>query len=146
MFFTRSTASVAVLLAGMVFVSAALAADTSTIEPVSRELVTSGDIGQVLFGLAIVVVAILLVAWLLRRVGGVVPNNGKLKVVAGMAVGQRERVMLIQLGDSKQVLLGVTAQRISRLAEFEEPVILPENSAEFASRLRGALSSDKGQK
>ena len=114
--------------------------------PFSRELVTPGAIAQVVIGLVLVIGVIFLVAWLLKRIGGVVPNNGKLKIVAGMALGQRERVMLIQVGESKQVLLGITSQRISRLAEFDELVVSSEEGGEFAARLKGVLSAEKERK
>jgi len=111
-----------------------------TVEPLSRELVTPESVLQLLVGLGVVVAAIFLVAWLLRRVGAVPMNNDRLKVVAGLALGQRERVLLVQVGDAHQVLLGVTQGKISKLCEFDAPVVEAEvASNEFAQRLRGAL-------
>jgi len=97
---------------------------------------------QLLAGLGVVIAAILLVAWLVRRLGAGSVNNGKLRVVAGLALGQRERVVLIQVGDEHQVLLGVTPGQIRKLTEFDSPVIQAEAGGlqgEFAGRLRSAL-------
>jgi len=113
------------------------------VEPLSRDLVSPEAVAQLLIGLGVVVAAIFFVAWLLRRIGAVSVNNGQLKVVAGLALGQRERVLLVQVGDKHQVLLGVTQGRISKLSEFDVPVVDTEASGgEFSERLRGAL---KGQ-
>ncbi len=127
-------------------VMGAEASKIAAVEPLSRELVTSESVLQLAIGLGIVVAAILFVAWMLRRVGVVSMNNGQLKIVAGLALGQRERVLLVQVGDSHQVLLGVTQGGISKLGEFSEPVVRTEVSGgEFTQRLRGVLKGQEKQ-
>lgn len=96
-----------------------------------------GAIGQLLLGLALVVGLILLLAWLMRRVNGT-PSQGKgMKVLAALPVGQRERAVLVQIGQ-EQMLLGVAPGRVSLLARFDEPIL---DSAE----LRGAAFADRLQ-
>lgn len=116
------------------------AESSKPVEPLSRELITPGAVMQLVAGLAIVIAAIFLVAWLLRRIGGVNAGSGQLRIVAGLALGQRERVVLIQVGERQQVLLGVTSGNITRLAEYDEPVVVSDASqSDFAERLRGAM-------
>lgn len=130
-------------------ISSAMGAEapaSTAVEPLSRELITSESVLQLVIGLGVVVAAILFVAWMLRRVGAVSMNNGQLKVVAGLALGQRERVLLVQVGDSHQVLLGVTQGKISKLGEFSEPVVKTEMpGGEFTQRLRGVLKGQEKQ-
>lgn len=70
---------------------------------------------QVLFGLGVVLIAVLLAAWVLKRLqpsswGG----QGPLRVLATLPVGARERVVLIKAGE-EQLLIGVTANQINSL-------------------------------
>ena len=86
------------------------------------------------------VVVIFAIAWVLRRlqVGGVA-GGGQMKVVAGLALGPRERVLVVDVGGT-QLLLGVTPTQITRLHEFPDPVIkVQPGSGDFALRLRQAL-------
>jgi len=130
------SASLALFFSTAIPAYAAEMADT----PARPEFLNGEMIGQLLFGLFVVVAVILVLAWLLRRVGGVTVNNSQMKVVAGLALGHKERVLLVQVGESRQVLLGVTASQINTLAEFEEPVITQgAEQGEFAQRLRSVM-------
>ena len=61
-------------------------------------------------------------------------------VLAALPLGPRERLVLVDAAGS-HILLGVTAQQITALHQFSEPVVLPDggNAADFALRLREAL-------
>lgn len=73
-------------------------------------------------GLVLVVVLVFVAAWLLRRFGQFSgAASGGLKVVAGLALGQKERVVVIQVGD-EQLLLGVAPGRIETLHRLPEPL------------------------
>lgn len=81
-----------------------------------------GDFVQVFLGLAVVVVAIVAMAWVIKRTGYVNTRaNGQLKVVGGLTLTQRERLLLVQVG-KKQLLIGVAPGRISTLHELEENI------------------------
>ncbi|MFQ5488719.1 MAG: flagellar biosynthetic protein FliO, partial [Gammaproteobacteria bacterium] len=83
-------------------------------------------------------------AWFFRRYGrfhGMV--NDKMKIVAGLSVGQREKVIVLQAGDT-QMLLGVSPGRVQTLHVFAEPVIEVEARSEvkavgFTDFLKGEL-------
>ena len=83
---------------------------------------TAPDLGssalQMVFGLLVVLALLLGALWLLKRISqprG--PVAGLMRVVAGVAVGPRERVVILELGNS-WLLLGVAPGQVSTLAEI----------------------------
>ncbi|TVP58336.1 MAG: flagellar biosynthetic protein FliO [Halomonadaceae bacterium] len=102
---------------------------------------TLGTLLSLGLGLLVVLAAIFLCAWLARRVQGLQGgNNQAMKVVAVLSVGQRERVVLVDVA-GQQLLLGVTPQSVRTLQVFEQPVITPQGSGnDFASKLQAMLS------
>jgi flagellar biosynthetic protein FliO len=76
------------------------------------------SIMQMMGGLAFVLALFLLCAWLMKRVqGGFVSGGSQMKLLAGLSVGTRERVVLLEVKGA-QVLLGVAPGRISALHVF----------------------------
>jgi flagellar protein FliO/FliZ len=73
---------------------------------------------QMVFGLIAVLAILLAALWLLKRISQ--PQGaaaGLLRVVAGIAVGSRERVVILELGNS-WLVLGIAPGHISTLAEI----------------------------
>ncbi len=58
--------------------------------------------------------------WLLRKLGAVnsLSKNAKLRVISGISLGMREKVILLQVGN-KQLVLAVTPGHIETLAVLE---------------------------
>jgi flagellar protein FliO/FliZ len=82
----------------------------------------SGMLTQMVLVLVLVLGLLLAIAWVLRRAGLVQGSvNGHLKVLGGVSVGPRERVLLIQVGQ-EQLVIGVTAAEVSLLHLLSEPV------------------------
>ena len=105
-----------------------------------------GSLTEVALALLLVVAVIVALAWVLRRVQGGVGGAGtaRLKVVAALALGPRERVVVVDVAGT-QLLLGVTPGGITRLHEFSEAVIGNDAPAgAFALRLRQALGRGGG--
>lgn len=100
--------------------------------------------GKVLFFLVLIILLILATAWLLSKTRGVQfsQGQGKVKVVATLPLGMKEKVAVIQVGD-KQMVVGVTAQQITHLADLDEP--LPQEAASnaltFQELLKKAIRS-----
>ncbi|MDD5247944.1 MAG: flagellar biosynthetic protein FliO [Rhodocyclaceae bacterium] len=72
---------------------------------------------QMLVGLAVVLAMLVGSLWLLKRLTHPRGQNSSLmRIVAGTAVGQRERVVLLEIG-STWLVLGVAPGEVSMLAE-----------------------------
>lgn len=105
----------------------------------------SGGVGsllQLLLGLLLVLGLIFAMAWLLRRVQQITPRGGQvIRLLSSQALGPRERLLLVQVGE-EQLLLGLTAGRITPLHVLKTPVSLADHqpaTPEFAQRLMEAL-------
>lgn len=106
----------------------------------------TGQLGSLLLGLLLVLGLIFLLAWLARRVQRMGPgSNQAIKLVASQALGTRDRLLLVQVGE-EQILLGISAGRITPLHVLKEPVVTEtttQATPEFAQRLMELLGKDK---
>ncbi|WP_293761875.1 flagellar biosynthetic protein FliO [uncultured Aquitalea sp.] len=76
---------------------------------------------QVIFGLGLVLAAIVGVAWLFRRVqGGMLGVGSRIRVVSGAMVGQREKVVIIEV-EGEWLVLGVTNHNVNLLSRMPRP-------------------------
>lgn len=133
-----------VCLAGLVLSGIVLAEPAAS--PATPASSSFSSLLQVLFGLGLVLGAIAGTAWLLRRLTpGQVAASGSLRVVGGVAVGPKERVVLVDVGDTRLVL-GVSPGQVTTLHQMarpeepdsgEPPLPLQE---QFTQRLKQALN------
>ena len=85
----------------------ALAADTPA---------TAGNLFQVLFGLVVVLGLMAGAAWILKRLGVAKLSAGApVKIIGGVSVGGRERVMVVEVGD-QWIVVGVAPGRVNALS------------------------------
>lgn len=81
-------------------------------------------LGQVTFALLVVLAAVFMVAWLVRRVRGFGNRVGSaIDVLADIPLGQKERAVLLKVGPT-QILLGVAPGRVNTLHVLPEPLDL----------------------
>ena len=110
---------------------------------VNVEPLSGGTMAEVALGLLFVICLIIAGAWFLKRLGGFsIAGNGALKILSGLSMGARERVVLMQVGE-EQILIGVSPGRIQTLHVLEKPISLDENKMSeqgFAERLSEALA------
>jgi flagellar protein FliO/FliZ len=107
---------------------------------------------QLIGGLVLVIGAIVVLGWVLRRTqGGLNRGSQTIDIVAVRSVGARERLMLVQVGD-EQVLIGVAPSGMRTLHTLNDPVAAVEGAApDFAGALKRAVSrrdragSERGQ-
>ena len=132
-------------LIGFLFLQSSwVLAETKVAEIGEKVAQPSEYFGQIVLSLVLVLLIIFVSAWLLRRYGrfpGVA--DGNLKVLGALSVGQRERILLLQVG-KEQILVGVTSNRISQLHQLEEPIEVQDNvtvSSQFSQRLQEAITS-----
>jgi flagellar protein FliO/FliZ len=123
---------------------AALAAEGTA--PPSVAPVSFVNLVQVVFALLVVLGAIGLFAWLMRRfVPGHSAAGGILKVVGGVMVGPRERLVVVEVGDN-WLLLGVSAGGVNLVHSMPRPPTASAVAGEqrmFARALRAALAAKR---
>lgn len=100
----------AVIAASLVFARAARAAETIAPSPG----LGAGSMLQFGLGLAIVLGLIIAAGWFMKRFSLGPSAAGLIKIVAGTAVGQRERVVVVEVGETWMVL-GIAPGRINAL-------------------------------
>lgn len=81
---------------------------------------------QALLSLVVVTILIFGTAWLLKRFNPALSQSGRgMKIISGLSLGGRDRLVLIEAGD-RQLLLGVSPGRIMLVESFDEPVLSHE--------------------
>ena len=130
------------LLAGISFAAGAVlpTVPSAAAEPV-RSFGAAGLL-QAGFGLAMVLALIFLFAWVARRFGLQQTGSGRLlKVVSSAMVGQRERVVVVEIGGS-WLVLGVAAGQVRALHTMPAEKISEADATPAMSRITatGAFS------
>lgn len=111
----------------------------------------AGQLVQTVLGLLLVLGVIIALAWLLKRMQQASPRGGGqvIELVGARALGPRDRLLLVQVGE-EQILLGVSAGRITPLHVLAKPVSVPPRAEpvapEFAQRLMELLGKDQKDK
>lgn len=99
-------------------------------------------LGKTAFAFALVVGGIFCCAWLARRLGPQRARAGQhLRVVSSTALGQRERVVIVEV-QGQWLVLGVTAHQVTQLAQLPASTLFtpaPQVPTGFAERLASAV-------
>ena len=96
--------------------------------PSTADLFSWSYLGQVIASLALVIGLLFGALWIMRRVNGVGQAvGGQMRVVSSLGLGQRERAVLVSVGD-QQILLGVAPGRVAALHVFDEPAVAQDLS------------------
>lgn len=88
----------------------------------TQSISSPSSILSVFLSLLLVIAIILALAFVMRRFNVAQAGHGQMRVVASMMAGNKEKVMVIQVGD-EQHLLGVTTHNINHLAKLETPLV-----------------------
>lgn len=131
--------------------SVALAQDVAVRAPGGASASPLATLARLSLALALVLLAFWGCARLMRRLQRASESGGVgLRVVGGLSLGQRERLVVVQAGD-EQLLLGVSAGRIERLHVLDTPLggaeerpsrtepVAPAASADFRRKLVAAM-------
>jgi flagellar protein FliO/FliZ len=114
---------------------------------------TTGSIFTMLFGLIVVVALMAALAWLFKRSGLVkgFGGNAVAKIIGGVSVGTRERVMVIEIAD-QWIVVGVAPGRVNTLATLprQEHAAAPSSSdvapaTNFSSWLKQTIDKRNGR-
>ncbi|TCT21246.1 flagellar protein FliO/FliZ [Thiobaca trueperi] len=112
----------------------------SVAEPSAQNAqMAAGYLTQLVGGLALVILVIIILAWILRRMPGV-PGQGPqvIEILAVRAVGARERLLLVQIGE-EQILVGLTPTGMRHLHTLRQPVERP-SAEDWPSDFAGLLN------
>lgn len=111
-----------------------------TVPPAPVQM-ASGSMLQTFAGLLLVLIVIFVIAWLFKRYAihtGNIP--GAIKVIAATAVGQRERVVLVEINDT-WLVLGVAPGNISALHSMQKNSL--QTSADYHDGQSGMAPDGK---
>ena len=112
----------------MFVTSSALAQETTSVVAPSS-LFTGDYLLQVVGSFVVVILLLVGVLVLLRRFNGVSGQmSGNMRVLSSVGVGQRERAVLLQVGD-QQILVGVGPGNVRKIHVFDEPVVDPKEAS-----------------
>ena len=106
----------------------------------------AGGLVQTLLGLAIVLALIWGAAWLMRRLNVGTPSAGAtIRIIATQALGQRERVVLVEIAD-QWLVLGVAPGQVNALSTLPKGTLPPrmEATSPFAALLTRARAARGG--
>lgn len=116
----------------------------------------AGGLLQAGFGLLVVLGLVFACAWIVRRLGlPVAGGDRQLKVLASTAVGQRERVVVVEIG-GECLVLGVAAGSVRHLHTLPAGALAAQagqagsapagfDAALFAQKLRATLAQRMGR-
>jgi flagellar protein FliO/FliZ len=140
----RVAVSAAAVMLALVSSNGALAADSPQ-SGLNTSPVSFLGLVQVALALALVLGAIVLFAWLMRRfVPGQAGAGGLLKVIGGVMVGPKERVVVVEVGDT-WLLLGVAANGVTLVHSMAKPASAETDSAGPAAPASRSFSRLLGQ-
>ncbi len=110
---------------------------------------TAGNLMQVTLGLLVVLALMAAAAWVLRRFNTAKSNNpAQIKIIGGVSVGNRERVMVIEIAD-QWIVVGVAPGRVNALATMakQETTIVADAapSKNFSSWLAQTIEKRNAQ-
>lgn len=114
--------------------------------------VSAAYLSQLVVGLILVILVILALAYIMRRVNGGVHQLGShFRVISGISLGSRERMVLVQVGET-QLLVGVAPGRVQTLLVLDEPIAAESGrgneglgaDSPFARKLQGMLKRRAG--
>ncbi|MCP3689486.1 MAG: flagellar biosynthetic protein FliO [Gammaproteobacteria bacterium] len=117
-------------------------AEVAVIEPLSTTYLI-----KLTGGLVLVLAVIFCFAWLLKRLKITQQaQSGLLKIVAGISLGTRERIVILQVGE-EQILLGLSPGRIEKLHTLSEPLVADQQHANtpFGAKLQGLINGSSPQ-
>ena len=135
------------ILFTMLLIPGQIMAQQEADKPVAVDPVSSAYLIKLSFGLLVVVGLVFFLAWLVRKMQLVQSsNNGLIKIVSAISVGQRERIALIQVGE-EQLLIGLTPGRIDKLHTLQKAIQTDVQStpasSSFQQKFQQLLNKEK---
>lgn len=114
------------------------AAQTDVATQPLRQSANLPGLGQIVISLALVVGAIVVLALLYKKLQLKMPGSKHFKVVATLPVGQKERILVIEI-QGKQRVIGVTPHSVNFLFDLENPLPEEKLASDFHTQLQSFL-------
>lgn len=93
---------------------------------------------KIVISLALVILLVLGLGWMFKKLSLRMPGNRQIKVICALPLGQRERILVIEI-QGKQRVIGVTPQNINLLFELENPLPEEKLASDFHTQLQSFL-------
>ena len=124
----------------LVVSSNAYSLEDAAIQTIKSDPMSASYLMQLVAGLFVVVLCIVALAWMAKKMNRLQSFAGdSLKIISGISMGSRERVVLLQVGD-QQLLIGVSPGRINTLHVLDKPI---DNTSDKTASSIGGNFSDK---
>jgi len=127
---------------------------SAIVEAESKQQVSTVSYTHVLnwsLGLIVVLALFFFCVWLMKKMGALPVNNkDSMKVIGGLSLGMREKLVLVQVG-GKQLVLGVTPGKIDKLLVLEgEEKLFQQREAndkegDFSHKLKQIMSGSNDE-
>ncbi|MEP7205439.1 MAG: flagellar biosynthetic protein FliO [Casimicrobiaceae bacterium] len=125
-----------------VLLAALAAGPARAAEAAPTDTGVTGGFLQAVLGLALVLALIWGAAWLVRRLQpGIGGAHGALKIVAAQGVGQRERIVVVEIAE-QWLVVGVAAGSVNTLAVLPKGTLPP--TANATASFAGLLARARG--
>ncbi|KKO47020.1 flagellar protein [Arsukibacterium ikkense] len=96
------------------------------------------SLGKIAISLASVLLLVLVLGWIFKKLTMRLPGSQHVKVICSVPLGQRERLLVIEI-QGKQRVLGVTPQSINMLFELESSLPETKLASDFHTQLQSFL-------
>ena len=132
--------------------STSILAETTQKTPLPPEsIIASDSMAKMITGLLLVLAIIIASTWLLKRFS-IIPtiSSDNLKVIAATGVGQRERVVIVEIGET-WLVLGVAPGQVTKLHTMEKSSIetadktLKHTATEFSDKLDTSIQKSNNR-
>lgn len=114
------------------------AAQAEAVTQPLRQSANLPGLGQIVISLALVVGAIVVLALLYKKLQLKMPGSKHFKVVATLPVGQKERLLVVEI-QGKQRVIGVTPHSVNFLFDLENPLPEEKLASDFHTQLQSFL-------
>ncbi|MFN3708984.1 MAG: flagellar biosynthetic protein FliO [Alishewanella aestuarii] len=111
---------------------------SAVLNPGSEQRSSPMTILQIASSLTLVILLVLGLGWLFKKLTLRLPGGRHIKVVTAMPLGQRERLLVIEI-QGKQRVIGVTPHSVNFLFELENPLPEEKLASDFHTQLQSFL-------
>lgn len=123
--FFQSCIAACVTLGAAATCAAQAAQGSPATAPQGAATASAGGFFQVLLGLVLVLALLAAIAWMLKRFNiARITGNAPVRIVGGVSVGNRERVVVVEVAD-QWIVVGVAPGQVSALSTLARPENAP---------------------